>query len=39
MKSIHALAPADHAAAHPVIVTTGETTPDGLRKRMKWMML
>lgn len=35
-KAIHALAPADHAAAHPVIVTTGATTPDGLRKRLKW---
>ena len=35
-KAIHALAPAGHATAHPVLLTTGAATADGSRKRMKW---
>lgn len=35
-KAIHALAPASHAAKTPVLITTGEQTPDGSRLRLKW---
>ncbi|MCF8337903.1 MAG: hypothetical protein K9I74_07965 [Bacteroidales bacterium] len=35
-KAIHALAPASHAAETPVLLTTGNNTPDGLRKRLTW---
>ena len=35
-KAIHALAPAGHAASHPVLLTTGAATADNSRKRLKW---
>jgi hypothetical protein len=35
-KAIHALAPASHAAKTPVLKTTGDNTPDGSRKRLRW---
>jgi hypothetical protein len=35
-QSIFNLAPAINTAKSPVIVTTGEATPDGTRKRMRW---
>lgn len=34
-KAIHALAPADHDAAHPVILTTGANSEDATRKMIK----
>ena len=36
-KAIHALAPAGDAANTPVITTTGATSTDGTRKRMRWV--
>lgn len=36
VKAIHALAPASHASKTPVLLTTGEATPDGTRKRLLW---
>lgn len=35
-KAIHALAPAEDGEKTPVILTTGEATADGSRKRMRW---
>ncbi len=35
-KSVHALAPAAHSVNTPVLITTGEATPDGNRLRLKW---
>jgi hypothetical protein len=35
-KAIHAMAPANHAAKHPVLVTTGAASLDGSRLRLTW---
>lgn len=36
MKAIHAFGPAGDTDKTPVISTTGNATPDGTRKRLKW---